>query len=333
MKTRNTSGRLCATLLCVWLLPAMALVACSKKSPGPGPGNTAEVSQIGGGLTADLDAWEQRDLSVPPQATLHAGAAHGATPNQIPGGKIITTRALLELQRSAGQKLVLLDVLGAPQTLPNSFRAVPAAAPGDFKDATQQQFVQVLKQLTQGDNNTPIVTYCANPECWMSYNAALRAINAGYTNVQWYRGGLEAWQRAGQPFSGGQPNSGGQPPQVAPQQPNNPGSGAFPQQPSGPAQPNNPPQSGGTDQPNYPAQHPGYPQQPNYPPSDAQQPGAYGGQPQNGPPQNYPQPGYPQQDYPQQGYPQQDYPQTGNPQQGYPQQNYPQQGAPPVPQN
>ncbi len=36
-------------------------------------------------------------------------------------------------------------------------------------------------------------------ECWVSYNAALRAINAGYTNVLWYRGGIEAWKAAGLP--------------------------------------------------------------------------------------------------------------------------------------
>jgi rhodanese-related sulfurtransferase len=31
----------------------------------------------------------------------------------------------------------------------------------------------------------------------MSYNAALRAVNLGYTQVFWYRGGIEAWQLAG----------------------------------------------------------------------------------------------------------------------------------------
>jgi rhodanese-related sulfurtransferase len=31
----------------------------------------------------------------------------------------------------------------------------------------------------------------------MSYNAALRAINLGYRNVLWYRGGVEAWKAGG----------------------------------------------------------------------------------------------------------------------------------------
>ena len=41
--------------------------------------------------------------------------------------------------------------------------------------------------------------YCQGTYCWMSYNAALRAINLGYTNVLWYRGGIEAWKQAGLP--------------------------------------------------------------------------------------------------------------------------------------
>lgn len=42
----------------------------------------------------------------------------------------------------------------------------------------------------------------------MSYNAALRAINMGFTQVYWYRGGVEAWRQAQQlaaRMQGGQP--------------------------------------------------------------------------------------------------------------------------------
>lgn len=52
--------------------------------------------------------------------------------------------------------------------------------------------------MTGGNRETPLVLYCLSNQCWMSYNAALRAIHLGYTNVLWYRGGLEAWKAAGQ---------------------------------------------------------------------------------------------------------------------------------------
>ena len=38
--------------------------------------------------------------------------------------------------------------------------------------------------------------YCEGAQCWESYNAALRALDLGYSNVLWYRGGL---RRAGKP--------------------------------------------------------------------------------------------------------------------------------------
>ena len=39
---------------------------------------------------------------------------------------------------------------------------------------------------------------CASKTCWLSYNTALRAARLGYTEVYWYRGGIEAWLASGQ---------------------------------------------------------------------------------------------------------------------------------------
>ena len=33
----------------------------------------------------------------------------------------------------------------------------------------------------------------------MSYQMASQAIQAGYTNIYWYRGGINAWTAAGEP--------------------------------------------------------------------------------------------------------------------------------------
>ena len=71
----------------------------------------------------------------------------------------------------------------------------------------------MLAQQTQGRKGVALVFYCQSRECWMSYNAALRAIHAGYTNVLWYRGGIEAWKFAGMPTqqgaAGSAPQAGG----------------------------------------------------------------------------------------------------------------------------
>ena len=48
--------------------------------------------------------------------------------------------------------------------------------------------------------DAPVVVFCLSSQCWLSYNTALRLVAAGFTNVQWYRGGVEAWQGAGLPL-------------------------------------------------------------------------------------------------------------------------------------
>ena len=42
-----------------------------------------------------------------------------------------------------------------------------------------------------------LVFLCASARCWLSYNAALRAVRLGYADVRWYRGGIEAWGAGG----------------------------------------------------------------------------------------------------------------------------------------
>ena len=150
---------------------------------------------------ASLDqqsAWERRDMGVAPSPGLHDGAPHGPTPTQIPGGQVITTKGLAPLLQQ-GMQVFVFDVLGGPDALPNAIPSAWAAQPGSFDDSTQQQMSQMLRHVTRGQADAPLVFYCASAECWMSYNAALRAIKLGYRNVLWYRGGIEAWKAAGLP--------------------------------------------------------------------------------------------------------------------------------------
>lgn len=142
---------------------------------------------------------ERQEFGVAAKNELHAGAMHGPTPASIPGGQVITTPALVELRRGQPSKALVFDVLGGPEVLPGAYAALPAHQPGSFDDATQREFGQFLQQVTQGRKDTPLVFYCQSVQCWMSYNAALRAIRMGYSQVLWYRGGIEAWKRAGQP--------------------------------------------------------------------------------------------------------------------------------------
>jgi PQQ-dependent catabolism-associated CXXCW motif protein len=154
------------------------------------------------GRGADLDrmmAIEREDFGVPATRQLHNGEMHGPTPNTIPGGQVVTTKGLVELVQKQPVPFVLIDTLGNGEMLPEAIPLPWASTAGSFTDQTQQRLVQLLEQGTRGNKDVVLVFYCLSRECWMSYNAALRAINAGYTNVLWYRGGIEAWKAAGLP--------------------------------------------------------------------------------------------------------------------------------------
>jgi rhodanese-related sulfurtransferase len=159
----------------------------------------AQQSPSSGGALDALMVAERQDFGIAPVSALHDGAMHGPTPASIPGGQVITTKGLVELIRGGKVPVLTLDVLGGSEMIQGAVYAVPASQPGTFNDQTQQQFGQFLQQATGGNKEHPIVLYCLSPECWMSYNASLRAINLGYTNVLWYRGGIESWKKAGLP--------------------------------------------------------------------------------------------------------------------------------------
>jgi PQQ-dependent catabolism-associated CXXCW motif protein len=178
---------------------ALPLAASAQGDARPGS------QQARGGANLDqMMQMERQDFGVQPTQQLHDGPMHGPTPASIPGGQVITTKGLAALVQGRQAPFILFDVLGQPEMLPDAVPAAWLSQPGSFKDAVQQQAGQMLGQQTQGHKDIALVFYCLSRECWMSYNAALRAIHAGYTNVLWYRGGIEAWKWAGLPTQQGQ---------------------------------------------------------------------------------------------------------------------------------
>ena len=156
---------------------------------------------------------ERQDFGVPPIAQLHNGPAHGPTPTSIPGGQVITTQELAAMMGGPEQP-VLVDVLGGGPhaTISGAIDEPSGGQGGSFNDANQSRLIAALRQATGGDTSKPVVFFCLGRECWLSYNAALRAMRAGYSRAMWYRGGLEAWQAAGLPTAssgGGQAFGGG----------------------------------------------------------------------------------------------------------------------------
>ncbi len=59
-------------------------------------------------------------------------------------------------------------------------------------DIDQDYFNQGLEFITEGNQDAALVFFC-RAECWMSWNAAKRALEMGYGDVYWYPDGVDGW--------------------------------------------------------------------------------------------------------------------------------------------
>ena len=139
-------------------------------------------------------------------------------PCTLAGATVVTTEALR--QRIERDPPLLVDVLPSPRRpeglaegtpwLPPARRNIPGTVwlpntgHGEPPVEEENYLRANLERLTQGDRSRSIVFYCL-ADCWMSWNAARRAVAWGYTSVIWYPDGTDAWQAAGLPLAESSP--------------------------------------------------------------------------------------------------------------------------------
>lgn len=169
-----------------------------------GSSKTVHMSRIVLDLT-DIDqpfADEDKDYGIAPTKALTTNY-HQRTPLSVPGARTIKTLALRKLIDSTSPPIVI-DVLGGTPgkrlTIPSAVWLGAGAGDGRVYAAEKEKFATALSKLTNSDKSRPIVFFCLNVECWLSYNASLRAVEEGYKNVYWYRGGWKSWKAATLPF-------------------------------------------------------------------------------------------------------------------------------------
>ncbi|MEM8951997.1 MAG: PQQ-dependent catabolism-associated CXXCW motif protein [Pseudomonadota bacterium] len=70
---------------------------------------------------------------------------------------------------------------------------LPNVGYGEIADVTAAYFRQGLDKATGGDPSHAVLFFCLE-DCWMSWNAAKRAIEWGYTDVYWLPEGTDGWR-------------------------------------------------------------------------------------------------------------------------------------------
>ena len=143
------------------------------------------------------------------------------TPAALKGARVLTTGEAAAIWRAAGA--VFIDVMpqaprpaGLPpgtiwrdkprRNIPGSIW-LPDTGYGALAAATEDYLRNGLAQASGGEQTKLLVFYCQR-DCWMSWNAAKRALALGYRNVAWFPDGSDGWQDAGLPLADAQPAPG-----------------------------------------------------------------------------------------------------------------------------
>jgi PQQ-dependent catabolism-associated CXXCW motif protein len=141
-------------------------------------------------------SYEDKDWGISPTSKPQGPPFGKPTPTTIPGARVIKTLELKALLDS-NKEVVVIDVLDSKTrtTIPGAYW-MPGAGDSRFYGAEKTRFASALERIVGPDKNRPIAFACLSSECWESYNASLHAIDAGYRDVLWYRGGTNAWSGA-----------------------------------------------------------------------------------------------------------------------------------------
>lgn len=147
-------------------------------------------------------AFEQRRNGIDGAVAIRATNLWKPIPDNAPGVATIGTLALEELLRQT-PGAVLIDALGehAHKSLPGAL-LMPDFGRVRFPRAERIFAEEALEKAARGQKDHPIIVFERNTRYgWLGYHAVLRLLGLGYTNVKWYRGGLDAWHDAGFPLN------------------------------------------------------------------------------------------------------------------------------------
>lgn len=170
----------------------------------------APAAPRAGETVAEPDGYRMEEFRAPVPATLR-------------GGTVVGDAEAFALWQQGG--VAFIDVLPRaprPANLPEGTiwrekprKSIPGAiwlpnvGYGALAEVTDAYFRDGLDRATGGDTAHPVLFFCL-ADCWMSWNAAKRAIEEyGYTAVYWYPDGTDGWSFQDYPMEEISPEPGG----------------------------------------------------------------------------------------------------------------------------
>jgi PQQ-dependent catabolism-associated CXXCW motif protein len=155
---------------------------------------------------------------VPEPSDYRTDNYRSTVPATLAGARVLTTEEAEAIWRTKSG--IFVDVLPRapkPKNLPKDtvwrdkprFNIpgsiwLPDTGYGQLAPSTEDYLRKGLTQATEGNKSALIVIYC-QADCWMSWNAAKRALSLGYSNVGWYPEGTDGWTFDNLPTQESQP--------------------------------------------------------------------------------------------------------------------------------
>jgi PQQ-dependent catabolism-associated CXXCW motif protein len=146
------------------------------------------------------------------------GDYRSPTPTTLRGARVLTTDEAAAMWKDG--KVVFVDVMPHPprppnlppgtiwrekprQNIPNSIW-LPDTGYGALAPPMENYLRTNLDRIAGADRAKMLAFYCLR-DCWMSWNAAKRALAMGYPNVAWFPEGTDGWEDALLPLAESKP--------------------------------------------------------------------------------------------------------------------------------
>lgn len=169
------------------------------------------VALLAAGLVLPAASAGQTEVdTVPEPAGYRMEAYRAPVPRSLAGATSVLTTDGAKALFDAGA--VLIDVYPQAPKPPNlpahtvwrdpKHRSIagahwlPNVGHGVISAETEAYFTRHLERLTAADRSKPLVFFCLR-DCWMSWNAAKRALAMGYRQVHWFPDGSDGWDDHG----------------------------------------------------------------------------------------------------------------------------------------
>jgi rhodanese-related sulfurtransferase len=107
------------------------------------------------------------------------------SPENIDGAQKIEAEGLIRLVNQDKARIIIDSRISSDRKL----GYIPDSISLPDTETSCESLARIIPQKSD-----PVVFYCNGPKCRRSDNAVVIAANCGYTNIYWFRGGIEAWR-------------------------------------------------------------------------------------------------------------------------------------------